>query len=239
MNARGVAVALVASLAACSDSGLQRVAVEVQWMEWPAEVLPGHRFEVRLVGYGPGCARRIALRVPVRIDQSAVTFEPYFLVSGTDPEILCAEPVTAGVTAPSIPIDIGFYDTLMLIAQLPAEYPRTYEMRGAAAVYVPASSALAELLPVRTFGEIAVRDGAAAFSPIGVGGNVYMVRDTLGCIRVVPIAPIAAAMGYVVENPPADTTALFGFVRGYLYAPAQPVCGATSVLHLTWTVPRG
>lgn len=231
MNARVLVVAALAGVGACADSGLQRAPVEVLWMEWPAEVAPGQPFDVRLLGYGPGCARRIALRIPVTIDQSAVTFEPYFLVNGTDPEILCEVPVSAALTAPAIPIDIGYYDTLAQVPPLPAEYPRTYEMRGAAMAYAATAPALLETLPVRTFGEITVRDGPAASPRRNVGGNVYMVRDSVGCIRVVPIAP---ATGYVVENPPADTTSLFGFVRGYLYSPPLPVCGDTEVLHLLW-----
>ena len=224
------AVAVLA--AGCTDSDLTVVPVEVIWMEWPAEVLPATRFSVRLMGYGPGCYRTVELRVPVAMDQSAVTFEPYFLVDGTDPEILCDVPL-GEPRAATPPIDAGYYDTRHQVDGLAADYPRTYEMRAAATVFAPyAPGASGDPLPVRTFGQVMVRSDAALTPPLNVGGNVYIYRDSLACARAVPTFLYP---GYVVENPPIDTAATFGFVRGYLYTPPQPVCGETRVLRVvTW-----
>lgn len=231
MRRWGLAAGALA-LAACTDSNLQVVPVEVTWMEWPAEVLPATAFNVRLMGYGPGCYRSVELRVPVAVDRSAVSFEPYFLVDGTDPEVLCAEPVAEPRVA-TIPIDVGYYDTRRQVDGLTADYPRTYEMRAAATVYAQyAPGASGEALPVRTFGQVMVRSDAALTPPLNVGGNVYLYRDSLACARAVPVFLYP---GYVIENPPADTAAWFGFVRGYLYTPPQPVCGETRVLKVvTW-----
>jgi hypothetical protein len=199
-------------------------------MEWPAEVLPATRFSARLIGYGAGCYRTAELRIPTTVDQSAVTFEPYWLVDESDPGMYCARVDAALRVAADDLIDIGFFDTRQEVEGLPAEFPRTYEMRAAAPVY--AQGAAAETLPIRTFGSVTVRTDAALTPPINVGGNTYLYRDELGCTRALPGIFFP---GYVVENPPADTTQTYGFVRGTLYAPAQPLCGETRVLRVvTW-----
>src|SRR6266566_2765930 len=49
----------------------------------------------------------------------------------------------------------------------------------------------------------------------------------------VALSPYGVYPGYVIENPPADTAEYwFGFVRGYIYEPAAPVCGEAKVFHL-------
>ena len=55
MNRVVLGVVAAAAAVGCSDSALDQVPVEVLWMEWPAEVLAGAPFSVRLTGYGPGC----------------------------------------------------------------------------------------------------------------------------------------------------------------------------------------
>jgi hypothetical protein len=91
-------------------------------------------------------------------------------------------------------------------------------MRASAPVY--AQDAAAEALPIRTFGTVTVRSDAALSPPVNVGGNTYLYRDELGCTRALPGIFFP---GYVVENPPADTARAYGFVRGTLYTPPQPL----------------
>jgi len=223
----GVVAVVVA--VGCGDSALDRVPVEVLWMEWPAEVLAGAPFSARLTGYGPGCYRRAELRVPMVVDVSSVTMAPYFLVEGSD--MLCVRADGAAPTTPVL-IDVGFYDTTAAVAGLPAPTPRTYEMRAAASVYAPDAPAreqLVETLPVRTFGEVAVRTEPPLTASRNVGGYVFLSRESATCTRAVPafLHP-----GFVVENPPPGSGDAYGFVRGYLHTVGEPVCGETRLLHV-------
>jgi hypothetical protein len=212
----------VASVAACSEPDTRVEPARVYWMEWPAEVLAATPFTVRVVGFGGDCRPGVKLVIDPAVDQSAVTFEPYFLVPrAPDPCQYVREPQSlALLIAP-------FFDTRAAVPGLEAQVPRTYEIR--AGTDVSARDALAAF-PIRTFGEITVRSASADTKRINAGGTAYAVRDSLGCVT---LQPYVVYPGYVIENPPADTAQYwYGFVRGYIYEPAAPVCGAFTVFHL-------
>jgi hypothetical protein len=221
---RALSVLLLASVAACEPDEI--LPTSVAWMDWPAEVVAGEPFTVRMVVYWP-CAAG-GFRAGPTADQSAVTFSPYFL-SHND-QVLCAGvlPVTTLVA--------GTVDTAGLAPGLPAEFARTYEIRAATDVYAPPpSGALAVASqPVRTFGAVTVRLQAPAPGAAvrNAAGRVSLQVDTLGCARVRPSGLYAAGSAIVLENP-IDTAGLSGaFVRGYIYEPAAPVCGENTVFHL-------
>lgn len=218
-----------AFLLACSEPDTKAIPVEVQWMEWPAEVLAATPFTVRLSGYGPGCYLQSELHVPIDADVSAVTFAPYWLVEPRSNVICYAR--DGWLTAQRLgPIDVGFYDTRAAVPGLAATTPRSYEIRGAASVFAPATLDRIAALPIRTFGDVIVRSDSADPSRVNAGGQAYGYRDTQGCVW---IQPFFIFPGYVVENPP-DTAAYWtGFLRGYLYSPQAPVCGETRVFHVT------
>ena len=205
-------------LSACEPDS-QFAPTIVQWMEWPAEVEAGAPFEVRLIlfrpcfaeGFGPGAS----------IDESAITFAPFFKNVRDD---MC---LPAAQTVNLVP---GSLDTASTIAGLRPALPRTFEMRATADVST--GSPLASALPVKTFGEIVVRLGAADPSRRNAGGRAYLVRDTLDCPRIQPNGFLRPGTAYVIDDP-ADTTGLgWTFVRGYIYVPAAPVCGETEVFHI-------
>jgi hypothetical protein len=214
-------------LAACTGPNTTTTTttpVEVNWMEWPAQVLASQPFNVRLLVPLPlSCNPLLELLVPATIDNSAVTFAPL--------EIESARQVVCPYVASAAPVAYGPWvrDTTVPVAGLAANAPRTYELRGAAAVY--AAQATASALPQRTFGTVTVRLDSASAARINVGGQAQMVRDSLGCPREVPWGVVWPSRGYVVENPDTALVALT-FVRGYLYKPAAPVCGATTVFHV-------
>jgi hypothetical protein len=213
----------VSLLAACgTEPDTTTLPVEVNWMEWPAEVKTGAPVTVRLIGYEP-CASIIALRTPALVDNSAVTLEPYFLMKND--YVLCPAAASAA-NAVSI-VAFGF-DTTTVVPGLQADLDRTYDMRAAASVYnAPQLAAL----PVRTFGTITVRVGQPDASHTLAAGFAYEYKDLGGCVRLQPFGAYLGGSGYVVEN--ADTvSALGGMVRGYLYQPAAPLCGASKVFHL-------
>jgi hypothetical protein len=215
---------VLASFAACTGPDSEVVPAQMQWMEWPAEVLASASFEVRLVGYGAACAVQ-RFDPGLSVDNSAVTFEPFFLVR--KPQPICPAYDRASLQAASPSLVIPFFDTLATVGGLPAQTSRSYEIRAAANVSAQAAAPTA--LPVRTFGEIVVRTGSVDASRTNAGGMAYAQRDSAGCIRIF----VGLAQFYVIENPPADTATFWsGFVRGYLYAPATPVCGADTVFHL-------
>ena len=217
---------LLAPLLACSEPDARIEPAVVVWMEWPAEVAAAKPFGVRLVMYSPGgCQQAFAFESGPTIDQSAVTFEPYFRVSGE--RYPCRE-----LVAPSNSIAISFLDTSATVLGLDAQFPRSFEMRAGTDVYsrlVAGSRQVASTLPVRTFGDITVRNPPAAGGRVNAGGMVNAMRDSTGCVKV---QPYGLYPGYVVENP--SDTALYwtAFVRGYIYEPAAPVCGETRVFHL-------
>jgi len=214
---------LAVPVAACSSEPDTRIeAAQVSWMEWPAEVSAATPFTVRLVGYGVSCVEVVKFVTKPSVDQSAVTFEPYFLVTG--------QPQFCRLDVPHRAIDLlvaPFFDTRAAVPGLEAQVPRTYEIR--AGTDVSAREAAAAF-PIRTFGDVTVRSAQVESGRINAGGLAYATRDSLGCVT---LSPYGIYPGYVVENPPADTAQYwFGFVRGYIDDPAAPVCGKSKVFHL-------
>lgn len=218
------ALAVFSTLAACGGPNPQIQLVEVYWMEWPSEEDSGQGFNVRLLVEFP-CVGQAQLVAAPTADNSALTFAPFFVVSS--PPICPLYP--SAVAAASSALVYGYAkDTTVLAPGLGAAYARTFEVRGAAGVSVAQA---ASALPVRTFGEITIRPDSAVATRTNVGGEVLAAyRDSLGCLRVRPYG-ILATPGYLVENPDTAVTA-GAFVRGYLYAPATPVCGENRVFHL-------
>jgi hypothetical protein len=220
---------LVVPVAACSSEPDTRIEpAQVSWMEWPAEVLAATPFTVRLVGYGVACVEVVKFVTAPTVDQSAVTFEPYFLLTGQpNPCRDWAFPGAAHDTA-SLRLIAPFFDTRAAVPGLEAQVPRTYEIRAGTDVYT--RGALDLRFPIRTFGDVTVRSAGVATKRLNAGGLAYATRDSLGCVT---LFAYGVYPGYVIENPPADTAHYwFGFVRGYLDQPAAPVCGASRVFHL-------
>ena len=211
------------SIAACkSDSGNTVQPVTVQWMEWPAEVASGQPFRTRLIVWGI-CAADPRFEAGPSADESAVTFEPYFLLSG-DPIYCLARQSVDLLVAYSI-------DTAGMAPALSPDYARAYEMRGSASVYVATARAGASL-PVRTFGSVTVRPGEPSSTNHNAAGYVSVVVDTLGCARVLPGWTYGVERGIVIDNPD-DTAGIAGaFVRGYIYDLTVPKCGETRAFHL-------
>jgi len=222
-RAMSVLLCLAAPLA-CSEPDTRIEPAQVNWMEWPAEVLAATSFTVRVAGYGGDCRPEAKLVITPTVDQSAVTFEPYFLVPrAPDPCYYLATESPASTLRLIAP----FFDTRAAVPGLEAQVPRTYEIRAGADA--SARDALAAF-PIRTFGEVTVRSAGVATELVNAGGLAYAARDSLGCVTLVPYGLYP---GYVIENPPADTVQYwFGFVRGYIYEPAAPVCGESKVFHL-------
>jgi hypothetical protein len=217
----------LAALVACSEPESDIIAAQINWMEWPAEVLASEPFSVRMIGYALSCREILHFDPGATIDASAVTLEPFFLVSRHPaPCPLYGRAIAFATRPPIIP---PFFDTRAPVAGLTPPAPRTYEIRGAADVSAGSGSSSRGSLPVRTFGDVIVRSAAANPSRTNVGGMVYTYRDTTGCLV---IGPFGVGIGYVVENPPDTTTYWTAFVRGYLYKPAASVCGASEVFHL-------
>jgi hypothetical protein len=208
-----MSVVVLLSLSACKDSNVHIVPAIVSWMEWPAEVAPATTFPVRLRGYDVGCMDMKAFVTTPKADQSAVTFEPYFMFDG--PPRLCPTSFAA-----------AFFDTTTTAPGLAAPQPRTYEMRASTSVFTFAGAFPQSQGPVRTFGDIAV--GVPATGRTNASGAASSGLATDGCTR---LSPPGLYPGYVLENPP-DTTHWSGFVRGYLYDATAPVCGETRVFHL-------
>jgi hypothetical protein len=213
----------IASVAACkSDSGDTVQPVTVQWMEWPAEVAAGQPFRTRLIVWGI-CAVDPRFQAGPSADESAVTFEPYFLVSGDPVYCLAAQPVDR-LVAISI-------DTAGMAPALSPDFPRAYEMRASASVYVGTARAIT--MPVRTFGSVTVRPGEPNSTNHNAAGYVSVGVDTLGCVRVLPAWTYGPGRGIVIDN--ADDTDGIGggaFVRGYIYDLTVPKCGETRAFHL-------
>jgi len=228
MRPASFALLLVVAVAACSTEPNTRIEpAQVSWMEWPAEVTAATQFSVRLVGYSVDCVEVVKFVTAPTVDQSAVTFEPYFLVTGR-PQYCRLD--VAGVSradTASLGIIAPYFDTRAAVSGLDAQVPRTYEIR--AGTDVSTRDALAAF-PVRTFGDITVRSAQVESGRLNAGGMAYASRDSLGCVT---LSPYGVYPGYVIENPPADTAQYwFGFVRGYIDAVAAPVCGASKVFHL-------
>lgn len=218
---RYLLVGVLAVVAACDQDAI--VPTNVSWMDWPAEVVAGVPFKTRLVVWWTCGAQEF--RPGAAVDPSAVTFEPYFVQKHRDVCILAEHAASIDV--------IGFLDTAGVVPGLAADYPRTYEMRGAASVYAPVGTA-ADGQPIRTFGDVTVRVGPnpALVARRNAAGHAYQVRDNLGCLRINPSGMYGQRAAIVIENPDDTTTYRPAFVRGYIYAPATPLCGDSTVFHL-------
>ena len=216
---------LVLPVVACSEPDTRIEAAQVGWMEWPAEVPAATPFTVRLVGPSVYCVQVMEFVTAPMVDQSAVTFEPYFLVNGQpyrcDP-VAQAAPRSASL----LPVSVT-YDTLTAVPGLAAQVTRTYELRAGTDVV---AHGVAAAFPIRTFGDVTVRTAQVENGRINAGGTAYASRDSLGCVSLHPFGVFPA---YVIENPPADTAPYWSaFVRGYIYDAPAPVCGESKVFHL-------
>lgn len=218
MRAAMFALSLVV-LAACDSTKV--MPVNVQWMDWPAEVVSGQPFRTRLVVWGV-CAQNPRFRAGAHADQSAVTFTPYFLAEDNDNIACLQERLTESLLVVAI-------DTAGTAPGLAADFPRTYEMRAAATVY---AAPPADVNARRTFGEVLVRQSAPDASRRNGAGFVFMLVDTLGCVRIQPLGMYQPGKALVLESQ-TDTAGVSGaFVRGYIYTPATPICGETTVFHI-------
>lgn len=228
MRSASFVLLLVVPVVACSTEPDTRIeAAQVTWMEWPAEVLTATPFTVRLVGYSVSCVEVVTFVTEPTVDQSAVTFEPYFLITGEPAYCRLDVAGSAPVDTASIRIIAQFFDTQADVPGLEAEFSRTYEMR--AGTNVSARNFLAGF-PIRTFGDVTVRTAQVENGRINAGGTAYASLDSIGCVS---LHPFGVYPGYVIENPPADTAQYWSaFVRGYIYEPGAPVCGEAKVFHL-------
>jgi len=219
---RLISSVLFGSLLAACGSDTEIVPSAVSWMEWPSEVVRGSEFTVHLVVSMPCFGRNF--QPGVRVDQSAVTYAPQFLVERSDRCPIYAEPLSVDV--------FGTLDTADVVPGLPADFPRTYEMRAASSV--DAHAALLDALPNRTFGEITVRTAllppSSPTPPRNAAGFVYARRDSTGCMRITPTGRFGAGAAIALENPPDTTSNWWGFVRGDIQLVAA--CGALRTFHL-------
>ena len=211
-----VALCVGVTVPACGPDAHVSAAL-VQWMDWPAEIAPGTPFSVRLIVLPPSCVWDV-FGPGTTVDQSAVTFAPYF--GGVREDVLCAGALFVG----------GGLDTLVTAPGLPAASPRAYEVR--AATSVNSSDWRLTNLTVRTFGEIIVQPPTPGASVRNAAGYVWPSTDTLGCLRLTPTGAFTRDRALVLENP-VDTAGIGGaFVKGYIYDVATPICGETHVFHL-------
>ena len=223
---RPIAFVTLLGLAACSEN-VRFVPVEVVWMDWPAEVATEDPFRTRLVVWQP-CALIRGFDPSPTADASAVTFAPFFIVERD--QIACI--LTAGV-ASELLVQWAI-DTAGIAPGLPAADERIYEMRSAGG---PSCAVCANLntVPWVSFGYVTVRPTFPTSLVRNAAGIVTVQRDSAGCTRIRPAGLPALSGALVVENPPDTTVQWGGFVRGYIYEPAAPVCGESRVFHLTGT----
>lgn len=213
-------LSIVAVLAGC-ESDVELAPATVRWMEWPAEVPVATPFTVRLLVPRVSC-RQGRFKPGVAADESAVTFAPYYVLSG---------PAYCPPTAQQIDVPYFALDTAGTAPGLDASYVRTFEMRAAASVYVPTPGPYNGDQPVRTFGDVTVRLSNPDLSRHNAAGYVSLVRTPDGCARVWPDG--SNDLGLVLEDQ-TDTAGLgYAFVRGYIHEVATPVClDHTRVFHL-------
>jgi hypothetical protein len=225
MRLASFAVITLAILAAC-DPDSQISPVTVQWMDWPADVPAGQPFAVRMVVSQP-CAAS-GFREGTTADQSAITFEPYFLEARND--VMCIARASQAIS-----IAIGALDTVGRAPGLAAPFSRTYEMRGAAGVYAAPNIGLAGL-PVRTFGQVTARGDVWIYDPTkrNAGGMALVTTDQQGCARIRPVWTSQPDDAAPLDNQetPGPAPVFGSFVRGYYYTAPAPVCGETRVFHL-------
>lgn len=200
-------VACSAAMSGACGPDLRAVPLGVSWLEWPAEVRAREPFDVRMAGYLPACGSHFVPRY--HADLSAVSFEPYALVSQPPP---CVNIVQS-----------AFAETIT-VSSLEAAAARTYEMRAAT------HTSAVDLL-VRTFGDVVVRPDSIHDRRRYAVGTISAARDQAGCLRVYPVAR-TFSITYPLENPPDTTSTWAAFVRGYVYEPSAPICGESKVFHL-------
>jgi hypothetical protein len=224
MRLASLAVFALASLAACEDTD-NISPVTVEWMDWPAYVRAGEPFTVRMVVSYP-CAAS-GFREGPTADQSAVTFEPYFLEVRGD--VICLARMH-----PAANLAIGALDTVGRAPGLAAAFSRTYEMRGAAGVYARPNFGLAGVLPVRTFGHVTVLSDVWINDPTrrNAGGTASVATDQQGCVRIRPVWTAHPEDIVPLDNQATPAPGFGAFVRGYYYTAPAPVCGETRVFHL-------
>src|SRR5256885_2364032 len=76
------------------------------------------------------------------------------------------------------------------------------------------------------------RPSSTGSSIRNAAGYVYPITDTLGCLRLHPMASYLPEGALVLENP-TDTAGIgSAFVRGYIHDIATPLCGETRVFYL-------
>lgn len=199
-------------LIACEPDG--RVSRSgLYWMDWPAEVQSGVQFNVRMVLLDP-CGGWDAFRPDPSADQSAITFQPYFL--GVRDDVLCAAALR-----------IGGLDTVVTAPRLTPAARQTIEMLGA--VWPEQGSSP---FPIRTFGDVVVVPASPDPARRNAAGWVYSSTDTLGCRRIQPAGAYRPGTALPLEDQ-TDTSSVLGhFVRGYIHDASAPVCGETRVFHL-------
>ncbi len=176
------------------------IASQPAWIDWPAEVRASVPFNVRLVGYAPGCYPRQEFQIEAFRSANDLVFRTTWLVEGTS----------------SATCDPGFVDTLVGICGLPATTDSTYE------IFVVPTQAGAFV----RMGTMRARPSAALSSNVGAAGSAIGTTDTQGCA----VMQRNFAVPVPVENPPAANWQ--GFVRGYFFTPATPLCGKTRAFHI-------
>lgn len=112
--------------------------------------------------------------------------------------------------------DPGYVDTLVALTGLPATTDSTYRVFA-----VPVESG-----PFLLMGTLLARRTAALSNNTGAAGTAVGSTDIEGCAVMQP--PFDSPIP--VENPPAATW--MGFVRGYFFTPAAPLCGQTRAFHV-------
>ena len=212
----------LAWLLACEGPQADVSPVTVLWMDWPSEVNAGQPFRTRLVVWNV-CAINPQFRAGAHADQSAVTFEPYYLI-GHD-QIACLTERTPTLLA------LLALDTAGIVPGLAAASARTYDMRAPVTDYALSTTA-APNSAVGKFGVVTVRPTGADPLRRNAAGDVVAERDSLGCVSVRPVGLYDPGAALVLEDQ-ADTAGLsHAFVRGYLHETATPVCGQTRVFKL-------
>lgn len=219
---RPIAFAALLALAAC-ESNVTTQATQIVWMEWPAEVQTFDPFRARLVVWQP-CAIIRGFEPSPAADEVSVTFAPYFVVDKQPVYCIDGQGYASDFTV-NVPLD-----TAGMAPGLPIE--RVYEMRASTLTSPCPACAFLNAAPWVSFGDVTVRPTPPATTVRNAAGSVFAERDSWECTRIRPsgLGPSAAV---VLENPPDTTAQWFGFVRGYIYQPTAPVCGATTVFHLT------
>lgn len=209
-------IAVLAPLAACGPDA-RTIPVNVNWMEWPEEVPPDTRFDVRIVVYEP-CALDPRFRPDPIVTSDALIFTPYFLAGG---DLMCGALLT-----------VASLDTVIAAPGLegatPPADPRTYRMMArspAWALLAPPTGTPPEP-PPGLFGEVTVRlDMTFALTAprTRAGGMATVADDAEGCPRLLPAG--TTGPGYPLANPPGFPRPWSAFVRGHLELAAEQVCG--------------